>query len=92
MADVPLIGVGASLGGLNAVAAVLKDLSPDFPAAILAVIHIGEQNAQLPRYFKEASEQAAARFEQIEQSLKTEWTRPELVITSAGRDATARDK
>ena len=51
MADVPLIVVGASLGGLSAIATVLKELSPDIPAAILAVIHIGEQNAQLPRYF-----------------------------------------
>jgi two-component system, chemotaxis family, protein-glutamate methylesterase/glutaminase len=55
MADVPLIVVGASLGGLSAIAAVLKELSPSFPAAILAVIHIGEQDAQLPRYFQPKS-------------------------------------
>jgi two-component system, chemotaxis family, protein-glutamate methylesterase/glutaminase len=55
MADVPLIVVGASLGGLSAIAAVLKELSPGFPAAILAVIHIGEQNAELPRYFMSKS-------------------------------------
>jgi two-component system, chemotaxis family, protein-glutamate methylesterase/glutaminase len=51
MADVPLIVIGASLGGLNAIATVLEGLSPGIPAAILTVIHIGENEAQLPRYF-----------------------------------------
>jgi len=55
MAGVPLVVVGASLGGLSALAAVLQELSPNFPAAILAVIHIGEQEAQLPRYFQPRS-------------------------------------
>ena len=51
MTDVPVIAVGASLGGLRAIATMLEELSPEIPAAVLAVIHIGEQEPQLPRYF-----------------------------------------
>ena len=55
MVDVPLVVIGASLGGLSALASVLKELSPNIPAAVLAVIHIGETDAQLPRYFASRS-------------------------------------
>ena len=55
MVDVPLIVIGASVGGLTAMASVLREVSPTFPGAILAVIHIGDQDAQLPRYFHRRS-------------------------------------
>lgn len=60
MVDVPLIVIGASVGGLGAIASVLKEVSPNVPAAILAVIHIGDQEAQLPRYFQQRSPIPAA--------------------------------
>ena len=58
-------------------------------AAVAARRTHHEQEAQ---QWAKAAEQAAARFEHIKQVLKTEWTRPELAIVSAGRDATAKDK
>jgi two-component system chemotaxis response regulator CheB len=51
MAGVPLIVIGASLGGLDALAIVLREVSPSLPAAILAVIHIGPGESKLPQYF-----------------------------------------
>jgi two-component system chemotaxis response regulator CheB len=50
-----MIVVGASAGGLESLAAVLKDLSPEFPAAILGVIHIGAHEVNLPNYFAACS-------------------------------------
>jgi two-component system chemotaxis response regulator CheB len=51
----PLIVIGASVGGLDALADVLGEISPDIPAPILAVIHIGATDAQLPRFFHNRS-------------------------------------
>ena len=48
----PLIVIGASAGGLDALAAVLEEVSPDIPASILVVIHIGATDAHLPRFFQ----------------------------------------
>jgi len=55
MDKLPMIVVGASAGGLESLAAVLKDLSPEFPAAILGVIHIGAHEVNLPNYFAACS-------------------------------------
>src|SRR5262245_19132221 len=60
MVDIPLIVIGASVGGLSAMAALLREISPQLPAAILGVIHIGDQDAQLPRYFAKKSPLPAA--------------------------------
>lgn len=52
---VPLIVVGASAGGLEALAALLRGVSPSIPASILVVVHVGASEAQLPRYFEHRS-------------------------------------
>jgi two-component system, chemotaxis family, protein-glutamate methylesterase/glutaminase len=54
-APLPLIVIGASAGGLDALAAVLDEVSPEIPAAILVVIHIGASEVQLPRFFEQRS-------------------------------------
>jgi len=51
MNKLPIIAIGGSAGGLDCLAAVLKDLSPEIPAAILGVIHIGAHEIDLPDYF-----------------------------------------
>lgn len=51
----PLIVIGASVGGLDALATVLQGVSPDTPAPTLAVIHIGSFDVQLPRFFENRS-------------------------------------
>jgi len=51
MDKIPLIVIGASAGGLESLAAVLKNVSPKIPAAILGVIHIGAHEVDLPDYF-----------------------------------------
>jgi two-component system, chemotaxis family, protein-glutamate methylesterase/glutaminase len=53
--QIPLIVIGASAGGLDALVEVLSQVSPQIPAAILVVIHIGELNARLPEYFESRS-------------------------------------
>jgi hypothetical protein len=116
MADVPLIVVGASLGGLSAMDAVLKELSPSCPAAIFDVLDASLQRSirllnerkkmcldaadaarrsnheQKARQWEKAAEEAAARFERVEQLLEAYWTRPELAGVSASGDATAKHK
>jgi len=47
----PIIVIGASSGGLDALRTLLAGLSPDLPAAVLAVVHIGTFEAQLPKFF-----------------------------------------
>ena len=51
MENFPVIVIGASSGGLDALRTLLAGLSPDLPAAVLAVIHIGSFEAQLPKFF-----------------------------------------
>src|SRR5690242_17627400 len=60
MVDVPLIVMGASVGGLHALASVLSEVSAGLPGAVLAVIHIGDREAHLPRYFERLSPIPAA--------------------------------
>lgn len=43
-----VIVVGGSAGGIEALCDLLKDLPPDLPAPVLAVIHIGEGENMLP--------------------------------------------
>src|SRR5215470_3034636 len=52
MAKSPIIVIGASSGGLDALAEVLEGVSPKIEAAILGVIHIGALDAKLPDFFK----------------------------------------
>jgi two-component system chemotaxis response regulator CheB len=40
----PVIVVGASLGGLDALSRIANRLQPDFPAPIVAVLHTGSQD------------------------------------------------
>src|SRR5687767_3305220 len=54
-APLPLIVIGASAGGLDALAALLDEVSPEIPAAVLVVIHIGASEVQLPRFFEQRS-------------------------------------
>ncbi len=55
MDKIPLIVIGASAGGLESLAAVLKNVSPKIPAPILGVIHIGAHDAKFPDYFRSRS-------------------------------------
>ena len=48
MAKFPIVVIGASAGGIEALRAVLEGLADSVPAAIAAVIHIGPYAAQLP--------------------------------------------
>lgn len=48
MACPRLVVIGASAGGLEAVREVLSGLGPDFPAAVLIVIHTGSDGTTLP--------------------------------------------
>jgi two-component system, chemotaxis family, protein-glutamate methylesterase/glutaminase len=52
MENFPIIVIGASSGGLDALRGLLAGLSPQLPAAVLAVIHIGAFEAQLPDFFR----------------------------------------
>jgi two-component system chemotaxis response regulator CheB len=51
-APLPVIAIGASAGGLDALATLLAEVSPKIPVPILVVIHIGASEAQLPRFFE----------------------------------------
>lgn len=48
MTDGPLIVIGASAGGLEALEALVRDLPPDLPAAVCIVLHIGDRPTAAP--------------------------------------------
>ncbi|HWE05986.1 MAG TPA: chemotaxis protein CheB [Rhizomicrobium sp.] len=50
----PIIAVGASQGGVNAVRGLTSGLPADFPAAILIVVHIGRGPSTLPSILNRA--------------------------------------
>ena len=52
MENFPIIAVGASAGGIEALRIVLAGLSPSLRAPILVVIHIGANRLQLPDSFR----------------------------------------
>ena len=47
----PLIVIGASTGGITALKRIFSSLPPQFPAPILAVVHIGSSESILPAIF-----------------------------------------
>ncbi len=50
--DAELVAVGASAGGIDALATLLADLPPAFPATLVALLHLPEQHpSQLPDLF-----------------------------------------
>ena len=48
VAPVRLVVVGASFGGVEALQALVSELPPDFPAALLVVLHIGSHRSIMP--------------------------------------------
>lgn len=50
-----IVVIGGSTGAINAVKLILPTLPPDFPAAILIVIHIGSQKSILPEILERCS-------------------------------------
>jgi two-component system chemotaxis response regulator CheB len=51
-ANSKVVLIGTSAGGLNALRRLLGRLSPDFPAAVLVVMHIGSHYSVLPKILK----------------------------------------
>ena len=51
----PLIVIGASAGGVEALSVIFSSLPPDFPAAVLAVTHIGARDSVLPELLAKTS-------------------------------------
>jgi two-component system chemotaxis response regulator CheB len=55
MADAaPVIAIGASAGGIEALMAVVSDLPASFRSPILVTVHIGQRDSVLPRLLSQA--------------------------------------
>ncbi len=63
MASQRIIVVGASAGGVRALPALASQLSPDFPAPVLVVQHIGSHPSILPRLLMREGPLAASHAE-----------------------------
>src|SRR5215208_4914629 len=64
-----LIVIGASAGGVQALSEVVRNLPPDLPAAILAVLHVGPGKSALPAILSRAGELPACHPEDGEKIL-----------------------
>lgn len=51
----PLIVIGASVGGMEALSVIFSSLPPDLPAAVLVVTHIGARDSVLPELLARTS-------------------------------------
>src|ERR1041385_6304760 len=56
----PIVVIGGSQGGVEAVLKIASDLPADFPAAVLVVLHVGAGPSTLPSILNEAGEMPAS--------------------------------
>ena len=61
-----VVVIGASAGGVKALTALVRDLPPDFPAALLVVLHIGAHRSVLPQILARAGSLPALHAEDDE--------------------------